>query len=125
MQQTEQPSAIKTLLSAVSEYLKLLIEDTKLNCVEKLTRLLSVATLFILLTIVTTVVMVFVSIGVSIALTRVMEPVWAFFSVAFFYIVLIVVLYFGRTSLIVNPIARFLSSIILNPPTDNNTEENA
>ena len=70
MQQTEQPSAIKTLLSAVSEYLKLLIEDTKLNCVEKLTRLLSVATLFILLTIVTTVVMVFVSIGVSSALLR-------------------------------------------------------
>ena len=110
MQQSEQPGGVKSLLATVSEYLKLLIEDTRL-------------TLFLLLTIVITVAMVFLSIAVSVALSVALRPLWAFIIVAGFYIVLLAVLFFGRKILIVNPIARFISSILIDPPADKNTEE--
>lgn len=123
MQQSEQPGGVKSLLATVSEYLKLLVEDTRLNFSEKLTRILSAATLFLLLTIVITVAMVFLSIAVSVALSVALRPLWAFIIVAGFYIVLLAVLFFGRKILIVNPIARFISSILIDPPADKNTEE--
>ena len=105
-------------MSSISEYIRLLIEDTRLNVAEKLTRVLSAAALFLLLTILVTVALVFLSIAVSVALSVAMRPLWAFIIVAGFYVILLVVLIACRRTLIVDPIARFLSSILLDPPAE-------
>ncbi len=104
------------LLSVVSRYLKLLVEDTRLNVAQKLTRLLSAIALASLLTIVSTVAMVFVSIAVGIALSDALTPLWSFVIVAGFYVVLLSLLVIFRKQLLVNPIARFLSVLLLDPP---------
>ena len=69
MPQTDQPSGISLLLRTISEYLKLLVEDARLNAAEKLTKLLSVCVLFVLLTMLITVAMLFLTIAVSLALS--------------------------------------------------------
>ncbi len=125
MQQPDSTGGIKKLIATLNDYLKLLLEDTKLNFAEKLTRLLSAAALFLMLAIVGLVALVFLSIAVIAALSTVMSTLWAAVIVALCYIALLAALYFGRTALIVNPIARFISSILLDPPTDNTPSSNA
>ena len=118
MESNEISSGISAISRIVSKYISLLIEDTRLNVTEKLTRLLSAVALASLLTIIVTVAMVFVSIAVAIGLAESLSPLWSFIIVAGFYIVLLIILITCRKVLLINPIARFLSTIILNPPTN-------
>lgn len=111
-------------MATIGEYLKLLFEDTRLNFAEKLTRILSASALFLLLTIVATVAFVFLSIAVSLALSVIIRPLWAFVIVSAFYVLVIAVLVLFRRQLITDPIARFISSILLDPPTDKTPTNN-
>ena len=117
MESNETTNGIAGIGRIVGKYLSLLVEDTRLNVAEKLTRLLSTIALASLLTIIVTVAMVFVSIAVAFALAESLSPLWSFIIVAGFYIVLLIVLVACRKALLINPIARFLSSILLEPPT--------
>lgn len=112
----ETADGLRGIGNTVSRYIKLLIEDTRLNVAEKLTRLLSAIALASLVTIVSTVALVFVSIAVAMALSAALTPLWAFVIVAGFYVLLLCVLVGLRRTLIVNPIARFLSTLLLEAP---------
>lgn len=118
MNNNENPGSFSSISSDVGKYVSLLVEDTKLNIAEKLTRLLSAVALCSLLTIVVTVALVFVSIAVGLALSHVFSPLWAFCCVAAFYIIMLVVLVVARKQLLVNPIARFISVLLLDPPQE-------
>lgn len=107
---------IRALTDTVTRYIKLLIEDTRLNAAEKLIRLLSAVAISALVTILVTAVIVFVSIAVGLALSEVMNPLWAFLIVAAFYLVILVVLIVCRNTLIITPIARFISRLLLPAP---------
>lgn len=109
-------SSFTGLSEAVRSYISLLIEDAKLNAAEKLTRLLSAIALCSLLTILTTVILVFVSIAAGVALAAVIKPLWAFVAVASLYILIMVLLICYRTRLLVDPIARFISRLLLDAP---------
>lgn len=125
MPQTDQPSGISLLLRTISEYLKLLVEDARLNAAEKLTKLLSVCVLFVLLTMLITVAMLFLTIAVSLALSAAISPLWAFIIVTAFYLLLIVLVVTCRRSLIENPIARFITALIVKEPCEQKpTSEN-
>lgn len=117
----DNPGSLSGIGQILSKYLKLLIEDTRLNVAEKLTRLLATIALASLLTITVTVALVFVSIAVGIALAQSLSPLWSFVIVAGFYIVLLIVLVACRKALLLNPIARFISSILLPAPSQNET----
>ncbi|MDE6206992.1 MAG: phage holin family protein [Muribaculaceae bacterium] len=108
-----------TLFASVKRYVSLLIEDTRLNVTEKLTRLLSAVAMAALITIIGTVALVFISIACCVALTDVFSPLWAFIIVAAFFVVLLVVLMLCKKALIINPIARFLSTLLLDAPHEN------
>lgn len=116
-----QPTGLSAISQIVGKYVKLLVEDTRLNVAEKLTRLLATIALASLLTIIATVALVFISIAVGIALAETLSPLWSFVIVAGFYIALLVILVTCRRTLLVNPIARFISTILLPPPTKNDT----
>ncbi len=103
-------------MAAVTRYVKLLIEDTRLGLAEKLTRLLSAVAVCAVLVILAVVALVFISIGISYLLVPYFSPVWAFLAVAGFYIVLIGVFVALKRQLVVDPIARFISSLLVEPP---------
>ena len=107
--------------SAISQtairYIKLLLEDTRLNVAEKLTRLISAITVCALLLVFFIVALLFASLAAGYALSTYMGSFGAFLVVASFYVVLAVVLIFCKRILIVNPIARFISRLLLEAPT--------
>ena len=80
----ETASTIKSLSATVIQYIRLLIEDTRFNVAEKLTRLLSAIALCALLTIVCTVALVFISIAVGVARAELIYPRWSLVIVAGF-----------------------------------------
>ncbi|MDE5629423.1 MAG: phage holin family protein [Muribaculaceae bacterium] len=123
MNNTSEPNTLSGIAATVSAYVKLLVEDTRLNVAEKITRLLSAIALAALLVIIATVAMVFVTIAVALALSQAISPLWSFIIVAAFYIVLLAVLVLCRRACIVNPIARFISSLLLNPPVTDNKND--
>lgn len=104
------------LMNTIGRYLKLLVEDTRLGLAEKLTRLLSAITVCALLAVLALVALLFITIGVSHMLQPALSPMWAYMAVAAFYILLIVVLIAFKRQLVVDPIARFISSLIIEPP---------
>lgn len=121
---SESSEKIQSIWSHVRRYLELLIEDTRLNAAEKLTRLASAIGIAAVLLFMSVVTLVFLSLGVSMALCEVMKPVWAFLIVAAFYMVLCVVLILARKTLVVDPIARFLSKLLLDPPVQKPKQDN-
>lgn len=119
----EKNGTFSDIAQTLGRYLKLLLEDTRLSLAEKLTRLLSAVALCALLTIVGTVALVFVSLAIGMALADAIDPLWSFVIVAGFYIILMVVLVLCRTSLLVNPIARFISRLVLPAPVKQNNDD--
>lgn len=124
---TENDSSKQTAFSRLSEsartYIRLLVEDTKLNVVEKLTRLLAAIAMCSLLTILTTAALVFISIAAGLALSTVIPPLWAFIIVAGLYITVMILLICFRTKLLVNPIARFISRLLLDAPQNPESDD--
>lgn len=109
-------SVTSAIGSTVSRYIKLLLEDTRLNIAEKLTRLLSALTVCALVLVLALATLLFLSIAAGIALADIMNPIWAYVIVGSFYAVLAVVIFFCKTTLIVNPIARFISRLLIEAP---------
>lgn len=111
-------------MGAISRYVKLLVEDTRLGLAEKLTRLLSAIAVSATLVILALVALVFISISVGYLLMPVLSPVWSFLIVAGFYILLIGVLLVFKRQLVVDPIARFISSLLVEPPVKTEATQN-
>lgn len=112
-------SGLKQLTSGVTRYLKLRVEDARLTAAEKLTLLLTALTFYALMIIVGALALVFVSIGIGHMLSSTLtHPMWAYIYIAGFYVVLFVLLVVFRQKLIFDPIARFVSRLIVEPPKE-------
>ncbi len=111
-------------MTSISRYIKLLVEDTRLGLAEKLTRMLSAVAVCAILCILALVAMLFITIGIAYMLQPMVSPVWAFMIVASFYVLLIVILLIFKRQLVVDPIARFVSSLIVEPPLNKTTAGN-
>ncbi|MDE6309133.1 MAG: phage holin family protein [Muribaculaceae bacterium] len=96
--------------------LKLYSDGARLTLAEKLTRLMSVIAMFFISVILGICVLMFITLGVGRLLTEHMADYWSFFIIGGFYILLIVALYIFRKPLLTNPLARFLSALIVSPP---------
>ncbi len=117
-------SLTQVLSSSVLRYLRLLIEDARLATAEKLTMLLSAVAFFALLVIVGVVALVFISIGIGQFLTATVAPVWAYTYIAGFYVLVFLALIIFRRALFVDPIARFISRLIVEAPKPSKPAEN-
>lgn len=116
-QRDQRPSSVTSAISStISRYIKLLLEDTRLNIAEKLTRLFSALTVCALVLALALATLLFLSIAAGIALANVMNPIGAYVIVGSVYAVLAVVVFLCKTPLIVNPIARFISRLLLDAP---------
>lgn len=116
MSDNENKTGLSTISATIKQYLQLLVEDARLNVAEKLTRLLAGIALASLLSIIIILALLFASISAGLALSLVISPVWAFIIVAGFFLLLTVLLIVFRTQLLVNPIARYISRLLLPAP---------
>lgn len=118
----ETKSSTAGLVDNVMKYLRLLVEDTKLNVAEKLTRLLAAVALCAVLLILGIVTLVYISMAVAWSLAVALSPVWSYIIVAGFFVLLLAVLIFFRKQLIENPIARFISRLLLDAPAPKDSQ---
>lgn len=114
---------LKTTLANAIRLARLYAENLKLISTEKTTVLLSSGVLAVVLLILAACALFFCSIAVVYLLASVLPIAWCFLIVGGFYILLGVVAVLLRTTLFVNPIARFLSRLFLTPPTDFKNKE--
>lgn len=93
------------------------IENAKLLITEKLTLLISRITLAAVAFVVCTCAVIFLSMSLSDWLLHSLEPCWTYLIVALFYLLLATIAVIFRRRIFVDPIARYISRVILDPPT--------
>lgn len=120
---TDNPSPVRQLIDSLRRYVTLNIDYARLTAAEKTSVLLAGIAFYAVMVILATLVLIFVSIGVGHLLAATIAPVWAFVFVAAFYVLLLVVVIIFRRQLFVNPIARFVSRIFVNPPRDKSPQQ--
>lgn len=101
------------LWAEIRETISLNLEYAKLTGAEKLTMLLGVAALGLLVIIISSVVVFMVSLGLTVLLAKSTGMFGACMIMAGIYLVLVVVLFFMRKQLVLDPIARFVSTLIM------------
>ena len=105
--------SIAQLIEAVKHYLGLKAEYARLDVTDKVVRLLTHATLFLVVILIALAVLLFVSLALVWGLSRHIGFVGAFFSVAGLYILLFLMLCLLRRPLIERPLVRYLSNLLL------------
>jgi len=113
---TDNQNQYRTLWEQLRRLFNLEVENARLLVTEKLTRLLSAIAFYAIVAVIITCVTIYITIGVANLIMEYVEPHWAYMLVASFYLILLLLLITLRKQLIINPIARFLSTVILDPP---------
>lgn len=107
------PETFATLKHQGLRLLKLYLEGAKLTVADKLTVLFSAGVLLVTLVVLGMFALAFLS-GALVQLLALVLPVWACFAIcAGGYALVMVLVVLFRKSLIVNPIARFVSKLVL------------
>ncbi|MDE5773574.1 MAG: phage holin family protein [Muribaculaceae bacterium] len=107
---------IRSLFSDGKEWIELEIEYAKLTMAEKFTILLSTLVLGAVCLLMFMVVLILLSFALVDVFKLLMAPGLAYLSVAGVLIVLIVIVYLLRKPLLLNPIARLISKLIVGNP---------
>lgn len=113
---SEKSDEMRSVWKAVLTYLKLQIENIRLVSTEKSAILLSTGVVAAILGIMLAFALFFISIGLVLLLATALPIFWCFMIMGGIYILLGVTLYLMRTTFITDPIARFLSRLLLDEP---------
>ncbi len=114
----ENTQSLKALWATFKKYVALNIENAKLSATEKLTLLFATMAFYFVAITLGIVIVFLVSMAMSHLLSQSIEQHYVYLIMAAFYLVLLVVVFALRKVLFLNPIARFLSKLILNPPQE-------
>lgn len=121
-QQSTEESAYARIYSEVKRLVNLEVENARLLATEKLTLLLGRIALVAVCFVVSATALVFLSMAVADFLLQDLPPRWTYLIIAIFYIFIIIIAASFRRRLIIDPIARFISRVMLDPPTANSPE---
>lgn len=113
---SEEQQPLSTMLDNLRRYITLNIDYARLTAAEKTSVLLSSIAFYSILTLIGTLMLVFLSFGVGHLLAKTIAPIWAFMYVAAFYALLIVALILMRRKLFIDPITRFVTRLFVKPP---------
>ena len=120
----EQNDDLRKTLANAKEWGKLYIENLKLLSIEKTTVLLSHGAMAVLLLLLGVCAFFFISIALVLLLAQVLPEMWCFLIMGGVYLVIAVIAMIFRKPLFIDPIARFLSRLFLDPlPHHNNTTD--
>lgn len=109
-------SNVKQLIDNVKHLVTLHLDYARLTATEKLTIILSTIAIYALVVVFATLALVFLTLGIGHLLATTIAPHFAYLIVAGFYVIALAVLFFMRKKLFVDPIARFLSKLFVDPP---------
>lgn len=116
---TDSSAAYRRLAEQIKQLVALEVDNVRLTVTEKLTLLLGRVTLVAVCFVISACVLIFATMGVADLLLDHFEPWATYLIVAGFYALLIVVVALFRRQLIVDPIARYISQVLLDPQTHN------
>lgn len=112
----ESDNSYAKITSEVKKLCSLEIENAKLLLTEKLTLLVAKIMLTAVVFVLSTAAMIFISMSLADFLLRSMSPAATYSIVGLFYVIVAVLVAAFRKSLIVDPVARYVSRVILDPP---------
>lgn len=104
---------IAQLIEALKHYLGLQTEYVKLDVIDKVVRLLTTATLAILLFLILIVVMLFASLGLAFWLSKHFGLTSAFMAVAALHAFVLLLVYAFRRPWIERPLVRYLARLLM------------
>ncbi len=104
---------IAQLIEALKHYLGLQTEYVKLDVIDKVVRLLTTATLAILLFLILIVVMLFASLGLAFWLSKHIGLTSAFMAVAALHAFVLLLVYAFRGPWIERPLVRYLARLLM------------
>lgn len=114
----EKPNSFQAVFDSLKRLVTLQLDYARLTVAEKCTVLLSTIAFYSMAVALATLVLIFLSIGLGQLLTDTVIGKYAYFIVAGLYIVLFVLLFVLRKRLIINPVARFMSKLLVEPPKE-------
>ncbi|MCM1354809.1 MAG: hypothetical protein NC212_00205 [Staphylococcus sp.] len=106
---------IHSLWDELKSTLKLNVDYAKFTAAEKLTLLLTTLAFALLAFVLISLLMFFLSMAITRCIATGVGMIWAYFIMCGFYLVLLVVAFAFRKTLIINPIAKFVSRLFFNP----------
>lgn len=104
------------IYAEVKKLCALEIENARLLLTEKLTLLVAKVMLTAVVFVLSTAAMIFISMALADYLLRTLSPAATYSIVGLFYILVAVLVALFRKSLIVDPVARYVSRVVLDPP---------
>lgn len=107
-----------TSIDVIRRYIALQARYWRLTAAQKTTILLSTILFGVVIAVLAIFVLLFVSIGVGHWMAETIAPKAAYLYVAAFYVVLAAVVVIFRRRLIVNPVCRFISKLLVKPPSN-------
>lgn len=110
---TEKDNSFFRLWGIAKKYLTFQIEYAKLTAAEKITMIFGAVALAFILIMLVTVIGLFATLAVAHLIADTVGIAWAFAIMAGFYLLVAILLIVFRKPLLLNPIARFMSRIIL------------
>lgn len=106
-------TSVSTLWQRFKDFLTNKIEYTRLTVAEKLTLLLAMIATCLIVLVGVSATMFFLSVALSNLLRESVGPIWSACIVAGIYVVVLIVIIAFRKQLIVNPIARFVTRLLM------------
>lgn len=106
-------SKIADIRSSLRRLLALYVENAKLTAAEKLTLLLSGAVLFVIALVFITFALIFGAVAIYQLMALSMSPIVAAAILAGAFVLLVILAFLLRKPLIVDPMARFISRLIM------------
>ncbi|MCM1449581.1 MAG: phage holin family protein [Clostridiales bacterium] len=112
----EENNNYSLLYKLAKRLFRLKVEDARFVLAVKLTKLLgAIVYLFVGFMIMLS-MLAFIALAVGHCLSNYMEPVWAYMIIAAFYLILLCAIVVAKRFVIMDPIARFISKLIVEPP---------
>lgn len=105
---------IAQLVEATKQYIGVRTEYVKLDIIEKVVRLVTLAAITIIALLLVLLMLIYLSFAAAYALSHVTGTVWAFVIVAGFYLLLLILFVYNRRNWIEKPLVRFLADLLLN-----------
>ena len=104
---------IAQLVESTKRYIGVKSEYVKLDIIEKVVRLLTIATITFIAFFIVLLMLIYVSFAIAYALAPLVGTVWAFVIVAGVYLLILILFVVKRRSWIEKPLVKFLAELLL------------
>ena len=116
----ENTQPLSSLWQSIKRYVNLNVANAKLSATEKLSILFAAIAFYFISILLGAVALIFVSMAISEVLSLSLPQHYVYLIMAAFYVFILIIVCLLRKVLFLNPIARFMSKIMLNPPKESN-----